>query len=76
MSDCECIPGCPFFNDKMENRPATANLYKLQYCKGEFVDCARYKVFKALGKSAVPMNLFPNQSERALEIIKAEKASV
>ena len=69
MADCECIPGCPFFNDKMDNMPALASMYKKNYCQKDFEKCARYIVFKKLGKPAVPLNLFPNMYDRAMEIV-------
>jgi hypothetical protein len=71
MADCECLPGCPFFNDKMENKPAMAELYKKQFCRGDSSDCARHRVFKALGKGKVPANLFPSQIEKVAAIIAA-----
>ena len=70
MADCECIGGCPFFHDKMADMPATADMYKNQYCKDGFEKCARYMIFKAKGKSSVPADLFPNQQERAKGIIE------
>lgn len=70
MADCECLEGCLFFNDKMEKMPAMSEMYKRNYCKGDFNGCARYMVFKALGKPAVPDSLYPNQKEKALEILK------
>ena len=69
MADCECLASCPFFNDKMEKMPAMSDMYKRNYCKGDFSKCSRHMVFKALGKPAVPMSLFPNQLEKALSII-------
>lgn len=73
MGDCECLSGCLFFNDKMESMPAMKEMYKRNYCKGDFTNCARYIIFKALGKPAVPGNLFPNQKEKALEIFRNAK---
>lgn len=73
MPDCECIGGCPFFNDKMANMPRSANLFKQNYCKDDFTSCARYTVFKRLGKPAVPQDLFPNMKERAAQIIRNAK---
>jgi hypothetical protein len=71
MTTCECLAGCPFFNDKMANMPAMANLFKKSYCEGgDFGKCARYIVFKALGKPNVPADLFPNQAERANELVQ------
>jgi len=58
-----------FFNDKMENMPTLAEKYKRDYCLGDFEKCARYMVFKALGKPKVPANLFPNMQEKAKIII-------
>lgn len=73
MTECECIPGCPFFNDKMAKMPAMAHVYKTNYCQSDFDSCARHRVLTALGKPAVPSDLYPNQEDRALEIIAAAK---
>ncbi len=69
MADCDCLPGCLFFNDKMPLESALAKLYKEKYCTGSFMDCARHKVKEALGKEKVPLNLYPNMFERAEKII-------
>ena len=69
MADCECLAGCPFFNDKMANMPALVTIYKERYCRGSKQECARYMVFMELGKPRVPTDLFPNQQERASRII-------
>jgi len=71
MAECERIQTCPFFNDKMKNMPATAELMKDKYCRGDFASCARYMVLKALGKEKVPSDLFPNETDRARRIISA-----
>ena len=69
MPDCICLPKCPFFNDKMANRPATATLLKQKYCQGQYNDCARYMIFSRLGREYVPGDLFPNQQDRAEKIL-------
>jgi hypothetical protein len=69
MPDCSCITKCPFFNDKMVNKQATAGLYKKKFCKGDFSDCARYIVFEKLGRQSVPDDLYPNMKEQALHIV-------
>ncbi len=69
MALCECLSGCPFFHDKMDNMPAMSNLIKNKFCKGDNTQCARYIVFKALGKNAVPSDLFPTQIERAKKLV-------
>jgi hypothetical protein len=70
MADCECLAGCPFFNDRMAEKPATAELFKIRYCRGDFSICARYMVFKTLGKPKVPADLYPNDVDRANGILK------
>ncbi|MBN2722570.1 MAG: hypothetical protein JXR95_00705 [Deltaproteobacteria bacterium] len=67
--DCKCLPGCPFFNDKMANMPAMANIMKKKYCQGNFESCARYMIFSVKGKPAVPSDLFPNEVEKAKKIL-------
>ena len=69
MAECELLAGCIFFNDKMSNMPAMASIFKDKYCKDDNAECARYMVFKALGKEKVPPNLFPNMKDKAKEVI-------
>ncbi len=69
MADCECLPGCPFFNDKMGDMPSTANLMKKTYCQGNWSTCARHIVFEKLGRDAVPNTLYPNMKDKAMEIL-------
>ena len=71
MTVCECLETCPFFNDKMQSMPVMSDMYKRNYCKGDFENCARHMIFKALGKPAVPVDLFPNQLDKAKAIIGA-----
>ena len=74
MAECECLGGCPFFNDKMSDVDGLGALYKKRYCLGDNTKCARYMAFKALGKPTVPANLYPNMVDQANEIIqKAQK---
>lgn len=73
MAECECLPGCPFFNDKMADVPATAQMMKKKYCLGDKTICARHMVFTALGKGTVPGNMFPNMREAAEKLIREKK---
>ena len=71
MAECECLPRCPFFNDKMlEILPAMVEIYKQKYCHEDNALCARFMVFKVLGRERVPVDLYPNQVERAKQILK------
>jgi hypothetical protein len=39
------------------------------YCLDDNSNCARYLVFKKLGKADIPINLYPNMVGRAKEIL-------
>ena len=69
MADCELLAGCIFFNDKMKDLPAATDFLKNKYCRGDNSECARYTVFKALGRERVPSDLFPNDISRANQLI-------
>ncbi len=69
MADCVCLPRCPFFNNRMADMPATAQLMKKRYCLGVQDSCARFMVFSKLGSEAVPLDLYPTQVERAREVL-------
>jgi hypothetical protein len=72
---CELIPQCIFFNERVKSSPEAFVLYKARYCNGEHTECARYLVFVALGKAAVPTDLFPNDRLRALTIVRTAGSS-
>ena len=50
MPDCELLSTCPFFNDRLHDMSEMPEMYKEQYCKGDYTWCGRYMVFKALEK--------------------------
>ncbi len=69
MAECECLPKCPFFNDRMQKMPALSEIMKKKYCLGDNTNCARYMIFKSQGSSAVPEDLFPSQIKRAESLL-------
>lgn len=71
--ECQCLAGCPFFHDRMKNMPTTAELLKQRFCRAEWSSCARCMVFLALGRGAVPADLFPDEVDRAREILESAK---
>ncbi|HPQ71239.1 MAG TPA: hypothetical protein PKW95_19085 [bacterium] len=71
MADCECLAKCPFFNDRMATKPGISDMYKKRYCLGDKSGCARYMIFSRLGREHVPADLYPNQVDRAKQIITA-----
>ncbi len=73
VADCECLPTCPFFNDQMAEMPSMSEIIKQRYCRGSNVHCARHMVFRTLGRTAIPKDLYPSQVERAEELIDAAR---
>ena len=72
MVECELLGSCIFFNDKMAEMPATAEMMKNRLCRGNKLACARYMVYQQLGRSEVPLDLYPNDVERAKLIISSK----
>lgn len=69
MADCPMLARCPFFHDRMGAMHAMATTMKMVYCRGSNRNCARWTVFDGLGPQAMPSDLFPNEGERAREIL-------
>ncbi|MBN1672546.1 MAG: hypothetical protein JXR37_16010 [Kiritimatiellae bacterium] len=69
MARCEIWENCMFHNNKMPCDASLGAIYRRHYCNGDFANCARFMVFRALGRQMVPINLYPNQQDRAREII-------
>ena len=64
MPNCELLSTCPFFNDRMQNMSEMMEMYKEQYCKGDYACCGRYMIFKALERELerqVPSDLLHKQ---------------
>ena len=70
MAECELIGTCIFFNDKMADMPSMASMMKNVYCKDKYETCARFQIVKTIGRGKVPGDLFPNQLDKAQEVIK------
>ncbi len=75
MAGCECLAKCPFFNEMMSNMPATSGMMMRRYCLGDDKEkCARYMVFKSLGREKVPVDLYPNEIDLARKTISTGKS--
>lgn len=71
MPDCECIKGCVYFHmTTLQEIEGILELRKQKYCQGDNTLCARYTVFKTLGRGYVPEDLLPSQTDRARELIE------
>ncbi len=70
MKSCDRLKACPFFNDQLADTPHMAERMKTKYCLSEPASCGRRMVGQKLGREAVPTNLFPGDTKRALEMIQ------
>lgn len=76
MAKCEIWEGCVFRNNRMPCDASLAAIYKRHYCSGDYTNCARYMIYKTAGKDFLPVNLYPNQQDRAREIVaKAQESA-
>jgi hypothetical protein len=41
MADCQKIPDCAFYNDRLSTMPGTAEFMKMVYCHQRFDECQR-----------------------------------
>ncbi|MBN2736209.1 MAG: hypothetical protein JXR70_04450 [Spirochaetales bacterium] len=69
MAECEFINKCPFFHDKLENKPDSIQELKKKYCLDNNLNCARYMVAISLGPEKMPSNLYPHEKDRAYVVI-------
>ena len=65
MTSCELIETCVFFTEYTPVMKSVAEGLKKMYCLNDNSECARFIVYKALGREAVPLSLFPNEVARA-----------
>ena len=76
MEECINLKTCPFFNDtSIKQQSRVVERLKKYYCRDQYNDCARYKIFKEIGKEHVPLHLFPNENDEAERIIRNRKGS-
>jgi hypothetical protein len=73
MGNCEQLPTCAFYNEKLKDLPGLSEGLKRLYCWNETPNCARFMVLKAIGREKIPLDLFPNELERAKTIISQEQ---
>ena len=69
MEKCEWFDACDEFKKTVLIVPSMVEFVRLKYCHGNRCICARYTILKALGESAIPDDISPNEVKRALELI-------
>jgi hypothetical protein len=69
-SKCPVLEVCRFFNDIIENVPSISETLKKQYCLGDNSECARFRIFREIGKEHLPDDVFPHEMEKAEKLIR------
>lgn len=65
---CELLKTCSFFVVEVKS-PALAEEFKRKYCNQNKELCARYMIAKEVGLDKIPPALYPNEYDKALDII-------
>lgn len=85
MDKCPYIYRCPFKDSLLAqntdlikeylNTPGVltteqfSQAHMRRYCRGDYTECARFKVVDSLGVDNLPKNLLPHEIERAEKIL-------
>ena len=69
MKSCCYLKGCAFFSKINTMDDDVAGFFKETFCLVENSECARRKVAETVGRDYVPESLYPNELNRAEEII-------
>ena len=65
---CELLKTCSFFVLEVKSA-ALAEQFKKKFCCENKESCARYMIAKAAGLDKIPPALYPNEFDKALDII-------
>jgi hypothetical protein len=69
MKACGLFENCPLFDEVMRKESVQGKTIISEYCKGDFENCARYRVHNIVGKESVDTFLMPHMLQTADKII-------
>ena len=67
MPKCKIFKKCPVSTGELE----IDGFVKNYYCNNNFMECARYKIYKKLGKASVPTDLKPIDFDIEFEMTRS-----
>jgi hypothetical protein len=70
MQECDLLAHCLFFAGRLANMPGTSEVIRRQYCTGAYTACARRMVRQARGAAGVPDDLFPDQRDKVVTLLR------
>ncbi len=72
MPECPILNQCTYFDRRLKaTKPTLAEILQKRFCFGDHASCARFMVYRALGRERVPTNLDPLLPEEANRIVAA-----
>ncbi len=69
---CELLSCCEFFDFELKSSKI-ADRFKQKYCNNCKDACARYMVARSSGLDSIPKGLYPNEYDKALQILENGK---
>jgi hypothetical protein len=69
MAECEYIDTCPFPGGELPEKGSNVEELKDEYCRSNSLHCARLMVSMALGDQHIPEDLYPDEKQRAYQLI-------
>ena len=67
---CEQINSCSLIQNMSNIVPFTINMVKLKYCEFNKNRCARYELLQVYELDEIPVDLWPNDEIKALELLE------
>ncbi len=65
---CELLKTCNFINIEVTSKLILKE-FKKKYCLANKDLCARYMIAKSSGLDSIPLDLYPNEYDKCLELI-------
>jgi len=68
--ECEILPCCQFFKEKMKDLPKAAEYIRDRICRDNYQSCNRFRIYREYGKEHIPGDLDPDDIMEAKRIIE------
>ena len=67
---CEKLQSCKFLEYMSNVVPYTTSMVKITYCEFNKSNCARYKMSKLLEDMEMPLDVWPSDAMKVLELME------
>ena len=69
---CEKMQSCEFIEYMSNTVPYTISMVRITYCEFNKSNCARYNMSKLLGDLEMPIDLWPSNTMKVLELMEVK----